>query len=195
MDVRKMSQSTSLSLTGKIDNGFSRFLCQVLNAIKTGMLWLIGLMILALLPFAIFEYGEGLADISLLEWAFMALLGLLLWRHVNYCQHFSTGFWKGASRLLISLGIMTVVELVVIGLCEIFLWQSEYEDLPRNYLLDDDPLVKLATYASLLVALYLSAPTANRRAMTTNEPQAQGDTRAPEKAEPATSDTFKEPTL
>ncbi|MDH2373894.1 hypothetical protein QD228_08610 [Cobetia sp. 3AK] len=190
-----MSQSGNLSLTGKIDNGVSRILCQILNTLKTLLLWLTGLMIVVLLPFAIFEYGEGLADMSLLEWAFVVLSGLLVWRHVHYCQHFSTGFWKGASRLLVSLGILTVVELVVIGLCEIFLWQSEYEALPKQYLLEDDPLVKLATYATLLIALYLAAPTGLRSTATKDEQQDERPSLSPDEADSATSDTFKEPTL
>lgn len=184
-----------LSLAGRLDNSASRLICTLLSGLKKTLLWLCGLLILALLPMLIFEYGEGLADISLLEWGFMLLLGLLLWRHAHYCRHFSTGFWKGASRLLTSIGILSVVELAMIGLCEIFLWRTEYEELPKHYLLEDDPLVKLATYATLLMALYLAAPSASRNTAVKDDRQAEDTSSPSDNIEPVESDTYKEPTL
>lgn len=153
-------QQPELSLAGKLDNGLTKGLCLLLGWLKNASLWLVGLLTLTSLPLLIFEYGEGLADLSLLEWGFMPLLVLLLWRYVRYCQHFTTGMWRGLNRLLICQGVMSALGLVLIGLLTSVMVQTEHLQELVSYLTQDDPISKLVNLGSVLLAAYLAAPTA-----------------------------------
>lgn len=153
-------QTHELSLIGKLDNGLTKGLCLLLGWLKTASLWWLGLLTLASLPLLVFEYGEGLADISLLEWAFMPLLALLLWRHVRYCRHFATGIWRGLSRLLICQGIMSALGLLLVGLLTAVMVQTDHLQELLSYLTQDDPISKFVSFSSVLLAAYLAAPTA-----------------------------------
>jgi hypothetical protein len=152
-------QSPKLSLAGKLDSGLTKCLCLLLGWLKTGSLWLIGLLTLAALPGVIFEYGEGAADLSPLEWGFILLMALLLWRYIHYCRHYSTGIWRGLNRLLMFQGVMSVLGLVIIGLLTAMLARTEYLQSFIVYLMQDDPATKLVSYGAILLAAYLSAPT------------------------------------
>lgn len=147
-----------LSLAGKLDSGLTKCLRSILGGVKVSGLWLLGLLTLASLPWMIFEYDDGLADLSLLEWGFMPVLALLLWRHIRYCQHFSTGFWRGLSRLLIAQGIMATVGLVILGACATLLAQIEHPDELLRLLIQEDPLDKLLAFGCVLLAMYLAIP-------------------------------------
>lgn len=151
-------QHPELSLAGKLDSGLTKGLCSMLAGLKVGGLWLLGLLTLASLPWMIFEYGDGLADLSLLEWSLMPLLALLLWRHIRYCQHFGMGFWRGLSRLLIAQGIMAAAGMVLLGACAALLAQTEHSDELLRLLIQEDPLDKLLTFGMVLLALYLAIP-------------------------------------
>lgn len=154
-------QIRELSLAGKLDNGLTKGLCLLLGWLKTASLWWLGLITLASLPFLIFEYSEGLADLSLLEWGFMPLLALLIWRHVRYCRHFATGMWRGLNRLLICQGIMSALGLLLIGLLTAVMVQTDHVQGLVAYLSQDDPISKLVSFGSVLLAAYLAAPTAD----------------------------------
>lgn len=151
-------QKPELSLVGKLDSGLTKGLCSMLASLKVGGLWLLGLLTLASLPWIIFEYGDGLADISPLEWSFMPVLALLLWRHIRYCQHFAIGFWRGLSRLLVAQGIMTAVGMVLFGACVGLLAKTEHPDELLRMLIQEDPLDKLLAFGIVLLALYLAIP-------------------------------------
>lgn len=153
-------QLNELSLTGKLDNGLVRSLCWLLDGFKTAGLWLVGLFVLASLPGAIFEYDEGLADLSSLEWMFMPLLALLLWRHIHYASHFALGFWQGLHRLLIAQGVMFVLQLAVLGaVIALLLKVGSPEDFMQLMTLEH-PVDKLWSYGQILLALYLGVPCA-----------------------------------
>lgn len=153
-------QTHELSLIGKLDNGLTKGLCLLLGWLKTASLWWLGLLTLASLPLLIFEYGEGLADLSLMEWGFMPLLVLLLWRHVRYCRHFATGIWRGFNHLLICQGIMSALGLLLVGLLTAVMVQTEHVQGFVTYLSQDDPISKLVGFGSVLLAAYLAAPKA-----------------------------------
>jgi hypothetical protein len=183
-----LMQSSELSLAGKLDNGLTKGLCLLLRGLKTGSLWLLGLLTLAGLPWIIFEYSEGLADISPLEWGFMPLLALLLWRHSHYCQHFTTGIWRGLSRLLMFQGVMSILGLVIIGLLTFVMAQTgDLQGLLR-YLLQDDPISKFVSFGSVLLAVYLAAPTAATESLSATEAMTA-------RVEPSVSVTAKEASL
>jgi hypothetical protein len=183
-----LMQSPELSLAGKLDNGLTKGLCLLLRGLRTGSLWLLGLLTLAGLPLMIFEYGEGLADLSLLEWGVMPLLALLLWRHIHYCQHFTTGTWRGLSRLLMFQGVMSVLGMIIIGLFTFVMAQTEDIQRLYQYLLQDDPISKIVTFGSVLLAVYLAAPTATTESLSTPEAM-------PARVEPSVSTTAKEASL
>lgn len=151
-------QHPELSLAGKLDIGLATGLCSILAGLKVGGLWLTGLLTLVNLPWMIFEYGDGLADLSPLEWSFMPLLALLLWRHIRYCRHFAIGFWRGLSRLLIAQGIMAAVGMMLLGACAALLAQTEHPDKLLRLLIQEDPLDKLLAFGMVLMALYLAIP-------------------------------------
>lgn len=181
-------QTRELALVGKLDNGLAKGLCLLLRGLKTGSLWLIGLSMFASLPWMIFEYGEGLADLSPLEWMFIPLLALLLWRHVRYCQHFATGVWSGLSRLLIFQGVMGVFELAVIGFAAGLLAQKGHLEEFLHYLMQDDPISKCVTFGTVLLAVYLAVPTATTKTLLTPE-------EPPARVEPTLYATVKETSL
>ena len=181
-------QTRELSLMGKLDNGLTKGFCLLLGWLKTASLWLLGLMTLASLPLLIFEYGEGLADISLLEWAFMPLLALLLWRHVRYCRHFATGIWRGLNRLLICQGIMSAFGLLLVGLLTAVMVQTDHLQELLSYLTQDDPISKFVSFSSVLLAAYLAAPTA--AVNTLSIPKS-----APIRVEPTVTQAAKEASL
>lgn len=154
-----------MTLIGKLDIGLSKGICLILGALKTGFIWLSGLALIVWLPFIVFEYGDGLVDLSSLEWIFMILMGLLIWRHVRYCKHFGTGFWRGLSRLLICQGLLMTFELVVIGFVASMLVGVKPLDTATNnlreflqFLMMDDPASKILTFTLILFATYLAPP-------------------------------------
>lgn len=66
-------QSPDLSLAGKLDNLLSKGLCSLFGGLANTFIWLLGLLVLVGQPVQIFEYGEGLSDVSWAEWGFMFL--------------------------------------------------------------------------------------------------------------------------
>ena len=152
-------QTRELSLAGKLDTGLSRSICLVLSGLSSAIVWLLGLMVLLGQPLLIFEYGEGLADVSWHEWAFMLLFGLLLWRHIRYCRHFATGFWRGLSRLLTFQGRLCFAGLATLGFAIGFEQvQGVSADLVSTAV---DPAFELIGFGLVLLAVYLAAPIAH----------------------------------
>lgn len=147
-----------LSLISKLDNGLTKGLCIILRWIKNFSLWLLGAVLLQRSIKMVFEYDEGLADISWHEWGFFLLMALLLWRHIHYCNHFSTSYWRGLSRLLIAQGILGVLFFFFMGLLLVLL--SLNGDL-GNFsfaLFRDTPTAKVVHYSFILLTVYLAAP-------------------------------------
>lgn len=159
-------QHPELSLIGRLDIGLSKGLCWLLGWWKTVSLWLIGLFMLASLPWTIFEYGEGLADLAPLEWVFMLLLALLLWRHIHYASHFALGFWHGLHRLLMAQGVMFVLGLVVLGVFTTIVRFVERPEELLRLITQEHPIDKIVTFGAVLLALYLGVP----RTSTTQAP-------------------------
>ncbi|MFZ5958845.1 hypothetical protein ACOXVJ_15175 [Pseudomonas knackmussii] len=174
-----------LSLAGKIDIGLVKGLGHLFAALKNAALWLAGLLSFIALPTMTFEYAEGLADISWHEMGATLLLGLLLWRHIRYCRFFDTGFWRGLSRLLMVQGVLSCTLLTFSGLTLGLLLNSRYLDGFLDYLRLDDPISKLTTYALVLFAVFVAAPT-NKR------PKAAAAPAQPLRIEPSVSAMARE---
>lgn len=147
-----------LSLISKLDNGLTKGLCIMLGWLKSLSLWLLGLVLFKHSIAMIFEYNEGVADISWHEWGFFFIMALLLWRHTRYCKHFSVGYWSGLSRLLIAQGTLGVLFFICMGL---LLMMLSLKGGLANFsfaVLRDHPVGKIAQYSFTLLAVYLSAP-------------------------------------
>ncbi|MEJ5864482.1 hypothetical protein [Pseudomonas farsensis] len=154
---------TQLPLFAKLDLGLTKALRVLLRWCALGGCWLLGLSSLVLMPFGIFTYDEGLSDISLVEAGAVLSLLPVLWRHVRYCRHFKAGFWHSLNRVLLAQGLMCAFCLLLVGLG---IWltlnggdlQAHIRDLQTG-----TPLRECLTYASVLLALYLAAPTSNNK--------------------------------
>ncbi len=155
-----MMEPPKPSLLGQADTGLAHGLCGLLGGLKHLALWLLGLTGLAGCFDLIFEYGEGLADISLHEWGFMLLLLALTWRHVHYSRRFGYGFWRGLARWLGAQGIVLVVGLAVFGLVV----SLEAQATLSNELSYENKESVLSLLAFVLLAVYLGAPTLPRQA-------------------------------
>lgn len=149
-------QTHERSLIRKLDIGLSNSLYLLFAWLINALIWLLGLLMLSGQLARIFEYGEGLADVSWHEWAFMLLFGLLLWRHIRYCQHVATGFWRGLSRLLTVQGRLGCVLLTVLGFAiAVEQVQGGSADLVSTAV---DPVFELVGLGLALMAVYLAAP-------------------------------------
>lgn len=151
-----------LSLAGKLDSGLVNGLCALLEGFKNLTLWLLGLLMLPASVWVVFEYDEGFSDISWHEWGFLLLLPVLLWRHVCYCRHFASGFWRGLSRLLTFQGVLSVIHLSSIGFLLFLFLESDDLDVFLHYLSQEHPLSELAALGLTLLAVYLAAPTCSQ---------------------------------
>ncbi|SDT86527.1 hypothetical protein SAMN05216296_0014 [Pseudomonas pohangensis] len=162
-------QSPELSLTGKLDTGLVHGLCLLLAGLKNLGFWLLGLLVLAELPFDFFEYDAGLWDLSWDEVSVTALMSLLLARHLHYCRHFGVGFWAGLARLLLALGRMASFILILAGGVLIATLQmgdaSEWLPISAH----DDLVGTLFYYGMVLFAIYLAAPASPARPVSVNE--------------------------
>ncbi|MFB2711648.1 hypothetical protein ACE1BU_12345 [Aeromonas veronii] len=148
--------ANSPSLLQRFDNGLMG-LCQRL-CYWLGQCFLFGFGCASVWTFVttIFKYGEGMADLSMVEKGVLLLLVWLLWRHWRYCQYCSTSYWQRLLRPLLSLGRLFVVEQVVVGIIY---------DIDATLLAEDaGQFQEYAMYERLLdsvlflVALYLAAP-------------------------------------
>lgn len=161
-----MQPPVPISLLAKLDTGLNHAAGYLLRSLKPLALWLTGLIVLFTYIHMVFEYGEGLADISQFEWAFMLLAALLTWRHCHYARQFGYGFWRGLARGLAAQGMALIVELTLLGLLILLtLWAIS---LPIEWRATanaiDDGDIAFKTYeiigqAMVLLALYLGAPT------------------------------------
>ena len=161
-----------LSLTEKIDLGLVKGLNYLLIILKNSALWLIGLLALIATPVLAVEYDEGLADISWNEAGTLIFLALLLYRHIRYCRRFSTGFWAGLSRPLMFLGALNCLWLALTGAALALLLDSQYLNEFLSQLRNGDPFGEMISDATLLLAIFLAAPTAAK------VPQAKTDQRS-----------------
>jgi hypothetical protein len=151
-------QTRELSLVGKLDTGLSRGFCLLLTWLSYALVWLLGLLMLSGQPALIFEYDEGLADISWHEWAYMLLFVLLLWRHIHYCRCFATGFWRGLSQLLTFQGRLCFVMFATLGLT-VGLEQAQGVSVDLLNTMAD-PMIELISSGLILLTVCLAVPSA-----------------------------------
>lgn len=148
--------ANSPSLLQRFDNGLMG-LCQRL-CYWLGQCFLLGFGCASVWTFVttIFKYGEGMADLSIVEKGALLLLVLLLWRHWRYCQYCSTPYLQRMLRPLLSLGFLFLVEQVMVGIIFNIDASLLAEDAGQfqEYAIYD----RLLDSVLFLVALYLAAP-------------------------------------
>lgn len=155
-DALSALSANSPSLLQRFDNGLMG-LCQRL-CYWLGQCFLFGFGCASVWTSftTIFEYGEGMADLDIVEKGTLLLLALLLWRHWRYCQYCSTPYWQRLLRPLLSWGRLFVVGQVMVGI--IFAidasWLAEDAGRFQEYAIYE----RLLDYMLFLVALYLAAP-------------------------------------
>lgn len=154
-----------LSPIGALDNGLSKWTVRVFYAVALGLLWMAGLVLFFSLHGIVLEYSEGLADLSNAEWIFVILLTMLIRRHIYYCRHFTTGFWRGISRFFIAQGLAVLVMVVATGGWWIAYSSSWTLDPAQSNLTAQletlfysAGLLDIAFYAVVLLVTYLAAP-------------------------------------
>jgi hypothetical protein len=150
-------QPTAPSLAARLDIGINKYLRMILAGALYCVVWLMGLVLFASQPYLMFEYKEGLADLSWLEWGFMLACLLLISRHVRYSRHFASGFWSSLNRLLMFQGWLACFFLSMTGLAVTV--EAIHYQTAAPPSLNDDPLQELICYGAILFMLYLAAPT------------------------------------
>lgn len=165
-----MQDTPKLSLLAQADVGLNHAAGYLLGGLKHLALWLLGLIATLYYSQLVFEYGEGLADVSLHEWAFMLLALLLAWRHCRYARHFGYGFWRGLARGLTAQGILFSAGMTALGLLVLLIWGvAQGPDYQATVDALDDGDMAFKAYEVFgqilaLLALYLGAPTRPRNA-------------------------------
>ncbi|MFM4832825.1 hypothetical protein [Aeromonas media] len=104
---------------------------------------------------AIFEYGEGVADMDMVEKGTLLLLIFLLWRYWRYCQYCLTPYWQRLLRPLQYWGWVFVIELATVGIIFVADATLLVGDV-REY--HDDAVYEHLDCLLFLMALYLAAP-------------------------------------
>lgn len=165
-------------LLEQLDIGLNHAVGYVLRGLKHLALWLTGLTALIAATCIVFEYGEGLADISQFEWAFMVLAALLAWRHCHYARQFGYGFWRGLARGLSAQGTALIIQFTLLGVMMLLMLWAMSQPLEWQITADamNDGDITLKTYeitglAMVLLALYLGAPTRPLDAVATQPKQ------------------------
>jgi len=106
-----MQHDTDVPLGVRIDSSIAHFSRTTLYWLSMALLFIAGLASFAMIPFAVFEYGEGLHDVSAHEWFFLVLIALLLWRYWIHCSHFNATFWTRISRIFLFMGGFLFIEI------------------------------------------------------------------------------------
>lgn len=106
-----MQHDTDVPLGVRIDSSIAHFSRTTLYWLSIALLFIAGLASFAMIPFAVFEYGEGMHDVSTHEWLFLALTALLLWRYWIHCSHFNATVWTRLTRIFLFMGGFLFIEI------------------------------------------------------------------------------------
>lgn len=137
----------------------TRALRSFLQGVGEGTLWLLGLLSFAALPWLSLEYYDGTFQTTWVEWVYVFMLPLLLWRHFAYCKRFDTSVWRGLSRLFKFSGLFFVVWSAVVGTIILVLIESDMLFDALSAIAESvDVSGDIFTYGASLLVVYLSAP-------------------------------------
>ena len=143
-----------------------------------GILLLTGAGYLGLQMYGVFEYGDGLFDLSTLEVIALLLFAALIYRHYNYCKRFNSSFWSGLSRPVYAFGWLAFI--IGTPLIVFVVIQTE---LNRSLDIFETSEIKLVEWFLNLVVLYLSAPCSLKQITQDGIPETQRSNPTEQKTE------------
>ncbi len=149
----------ALPLWAKLDSGLTYCLQLLIKWVAWTLLPLLGVAAAILTWEGLFEHGEGLMELSRLEWAFIALFLLMERRLFLYNRLFGYRWWIGLWRLLSGLGSYSLAWIVFCGsaaLLQLSLggsWEAGQAGIAMT------GMVQPLWLSGILLTLYLSTPT------------------------------------
>ena len=99
-----MQYEKNIPLAVKIDLFVSYFLRKIVYWIFMLVLFVSGLACISLLSICVFEYGDGIYDISMHEWIFLGLISVFIWRGWAYSSRFNISIRYRLIRVFLFLG-------------------------------------------------------------------------------------------
>lgn len=154
-DVTPSTQTCSLACS--LDWGFSSFFNTLIKSLVSTGLTFIGLAVLIFSIVQMYEYGEGLADLSRYELIYFILVYFLLKRVRAVIKKSTVPFFKAIFSPLILIGQLAVVlALLVGGLALMDL--TNKTDMVMNIYLFEETQVELVTYVTVILGLYCGVP-------------------------------------
>ena len=144
-----------------LDTFMSRFIKFALRSFVALTLAAGGVLYVALFIIGLFEYGDGIHDLSVAEWLTIVAIFALGYRHNRYCKRFGYNLWDAMYKPVLAFGRLCL--LVAIPLLCYFIIQQE---LGRPFGLIESSEMKIFSYLITLLTLYLATPHAPKTPVT-----------------------------
>lgn len=154
-----------------IDKYFSWSLIQLFKFLFFSIILLFGVVSIPGVYFELFEYKEGLRDLSNVEIVFLFLFVVIIYRHVSYCFKYKIGIWNSIIRPFYALGALVFVSFAVIGYWICILY---FDDNAKSIRIEDvfvtpNGIEQLIILTATLLAIYLATPTSASERMASIE--------------------------
>jgi len=160
--VSDQVETNSPNFLYEIDWAFSRALKVAFNVCLLTSVLIISLLSLALELYSIFEYQEGLSDISKFEIFCFIMVGLLLKRYLAYTKNCKLLWWRKLLTPLIWFGKFVVVMWIVLSF--VIAYDVLYKTNYCNYiLLSGEHYIQMLAFLCICISLYISVPSKNKR--------------------------------
>jgi len=124
-----------------------------------GVIFLSGTLAFIDLYFAIYEYSEGLADLSWIEILLIGVLIALLTRHFKHCRKRKLHWWETIRRPFISVGWFYLVSIGCV-LVLLALKIITFDDIYESYLMPDSLIIELIWFGFVFASILLGTPKA-----------------------------------
>ncbi|MGY5618268.1 hypothetical protein ACXHQ9_14255 [Vibrio cincinnatiensis] len=163
-----------LHLLFELDWAVGRIVATLLNVCL--FIALVGMALISLWHalINIFEYQEGLSDISNIEAVFVILALVLLRRYFIYTRQTSERWWNIWSMPLIWYGRFVLMAWLVVSVVALADLQegTKYLDLAR---LHGENYIQMFEFAGILLSLYIAVPSKDKRTMVFDSQDLNGD--------------------
>jgi hypothetical protein len=144
------------------DWALSRLISFIFNAIIFLCLISLSLLCIVFELIEMFEYKEGLADISTIEIGFIISAMVLLKRYWSYSNKTSTRWWNMAATPILWYGKFIIIALLVISALAIN-DLNESTDYYNTIILQRQSYIQLLSFVFILISLYISVPSKKLR--------------------------------
>ena len=153
--IKDASAQHECPLQCKLDWGFSTFISALIKSLINIGLTCIGLSLLIYSIISIYEYDEGLADLSRIELVYMFVVFLLYMRIKSIVLKSTVPWWKAVFSPFMLIGRLAVILfLVAVG----FGVYANKTDLAQQVFLFEETLIELVTYGTVILGLYCGIP-------------------------------------